>query len=95
MHHASSAVIVATLAATLAAVLCVHTGKVLGAQGYATAHIGKWHNSDVLGYEPWNVGYNETWVSDMSTNGPTSDIARWEGGGVESPLTAAVSVGLH
>lgn len=35
--------------------------KLLGSQGYATAQFGKWHNSEVQGYEPWSpmVGFQK------------------------------------
>ncbi|WIA08366.1 hypothetical protein OEZ85_007805 [Tetradesmus obliquus] len=35
--------------------------KLLGSQGYATAQFGKWHNSEVQGYEPWSpmVGFKK------------------------------------
>jgi arylsulfatase A-like enzyme len=32
------------------------------AAGYKTAHFGKWHNGFALGYEPWNVGFDESWL---------------------------------
>jgi arylsulfatase A-like enzyme len=31
----------------------------MSAAGYRTAQYGKWHNCDVLGYEPWNVGFDQ------------------------------------
>uniref|UniRef100_A0A383VL27 Sulfatase N-terminal domain-containing protein n=1 Tax=Tetradesmus obliquus TaxID=3088 RepID=A0A383VL27_TETOB len=34
-------------------------GAVMSAAGYRTAQYGKWHNCDVLGYEPWNVGFDQ------------------------------------
>lgn len=37
----------------------VTVAKVMQAGGYSTAQFGKWHNSEVLGYEPWSpmVGF--------------------------------------
>ncbi|KAF8064531.1 Galns [Scenedesmus sp. PABB004] len=33
----------------------------LGAAGYATLHVGKWHNGEVVGYQPTDVGFDESW----------------------------------
>lgn len=33
--------------------------------GYNSVHYGKWHNGRTLGYEPWNVGFNESWLPPM------------------------------
>ena len=30
--------------------------------GYKTSHFGKWHNGRTLGYEPWNLGFEESWL---------------------------------
>ncbi|WIA28866.1 hypothetical protein OEZ86_011391 [Tetradesmus obliquus] len=30
--------------------------------GYDTAHFGKWHNGRTLGYEPWLVGFQDSWL---------------------------------
>ncbi|KAF6259251.1 alkaline-phosphatase-like protein [Scenedesmus sp. NREL 46B-D3] len=30
--------------------------------GYDTAHFGKWHNGRTLGYEPWNQGFQDSWL---------------------------------
>jgi hypothetical protein len=35
--------------------------------GYKTAHFGKWHNGRTLGYEPWEMGFQESWL-------PTSHV---------------------
>lgn len=37
----------------------VTAGKFMSGAGYRTAQFGKWHNCDVLGYEPWNVGFDQ------------------------------------
>jgi arylsulfatase A-like enzyme len=34
-------------------------GAVMSGLGYKTAQFGKWHNCDVLGYEPWMVGFDQ------------------------------------
>lgn len=36
-------------------------GAFMQAAGYKTAHFGKWHNGRSLGYEPWHVGFQESW----------------------------------
>uniref|UniRef100_A0A383WE69 Sulfatase N-terminal domain-containing protein n=1 Tax=Tetradesmus obliquus TaxID=3088 RepID=A0A383WE69_TETOB len=36
-------------------------GEVMSAAGYHTAHYGKWHNGRTLGYEPWTVGFQDSW----------------------------------
>lgn len=35
----------------------VNMGAVMTAAGYYTAQYGKWHNLNVVGYEPWNTGF--------------------------------------
>ncbi|WIA18227.1 hypothetical protein OEZ85_009698 [Tetradesmus obliquus] len=37
-------------------------GDVMQQAGYMTAHYGKWHNGDALGYEPWWRGFSEAWL---------------------------------
>jgi hypothetical protein len=32
-------------------------GEAMSAGGYRTAHFGKWHNVQALGYEPWHNGF--------------------------------------
>ncbi|KAF8055990.1 rhbg [Scenedesmus sp. PABB004] len=44
-------------------------GRLLGDAGWYTAHFGKWHNAEVAGYEPWRVGFNESWDG-MQSAGP-------------------------
>ncbi|WIA12915.1 hypothetical protein OEZ85_006532 [Tetradesmus obliquus] len=39
----------------------VTAGRFMQAAGYKTAHFGKWHNGRSLGYEPWHVGFEESW----------------------------------
>ena len=39
----------------------------LAGGGYKTAHFGKWHNGRTLGYEPWEMGFQESWL-------PTSHV---------------------
>jgi arylsulfatase A-like enzyme len=41
--------------------------NVLADGGYKTAHFGKWHNGRTLGYEPWAMGFQESWL-------PTSHV---------------------
>jgi arylsulfatase A-like enzyme len=36
--------------------------KAMKTLGYKTAHFGKWHNGRTLGYEPWNQGFEESWM---------------------------------
>ncbi|KAF8072774.1 MAP1D [Scenedesmus sp. PABB004] len=40
----------------------VTAGELFAAAGYDTAHFGKWHNGRTLGYEPWEVGFQESWL---------------------------------
>jgi arylsulfatase A-like enzyme len=42
-------------------------GNVMADGGYKTAHFGKWHNGRTLGYEPWEMGFQESWL-------PTSHV---------------------
>jgi hypothetical protein len=35
----------------------VTIGEAMSAGGYRTTHFGKWHNLQVLGYEPWHIGF--------------------------------------
>ncbi|WIA18401.1 hypothetical protein OEZ85_009862 [Tetradesmus obliquus] len=39
-------------------------GDVMQQAGYVTAHYGKWHNGRAQGYEPWNRGFNDSWLPD-------------------------------
>lgn len=32
------------------------------AAGYDTSHFGKWHNGRTLGYEPWTLGFQDSWL---------------------------------
>ncbi|KAF6258702.1 alkaline-phosphatase-like protein [Scenedesmus sp. NREL 46B-D3] len=40
----------------------VTIGEAMAAGGYRTAHFGKWHNSQVLGYEPWHNGFEDGYM---------------------------------
>lgn len=35
----------------------VNVAELMNSAGYKTAHFGKWHNGQTLGYEPWNIGF--------------------------------------
>ena len=37
-------------------------GDAMKALGYKTAHFGKWHNGRTQGYEPWNMGFEDSWL---------------------------------
>lgn len=37
-------------------------GDIFKRAGYDTAHYGKWHNGRTLGYEPWSVGFQDSWL---------------------------------
>ncbi|WIA17485.1 hypothetical protein OEZ85_014324 [Tetradesmus obliquus] len=50
----------------------------LSAQGYQTAHFGKWHNIQTLGYEPWHVGFQQSWYIDTNLK----DGAVWHNGNI-------------
>ncbi|WIA37699.1 hypothetical protein OEZ86_014587 [Tetradesmus obliquus] len=50
----------------------------LSAQGYQTAHFGKWHNIQTLGYEPWHVGFQQSWYIDTNLQ----DGAVWHNGNI-------------
>jgi arylsulfatase A-like enzyme len=54
-------------------------GAVMSAAGYRTAQYGKWHNCDVLGYEPWNVGFDQgACLGLAATSAPdASRLMRW------------------
>ncbi|WIA37621.1 hypothetical protein OEZ86_014523 [Tetradesmus obliquus] len=41
--------------------------EVMSAAGYKSVHYGKWHNGRTLGYEPWNVGFSESWLPPMAS----------------------------
>uniref|UniRef100_A0A383VTG9 Sulfatase N-terminal domain-containing protein n=1 Tax=Tetradesmus obliquus TaxID=3088 RepID=A0A383VTG9_TETOB len=41
--------------------------EVMSAAGYNSVHYGKWHNGRTLGYEPWNVGFSESWLPPMAS----------------------------
>jgi hypothetical protein len=44
------------------------SGHVMQAAGYSTAHYGKWHNGRTLGYEPWQMGFQESWFPELYIN---------------------------
>ncbi|KAF8059388.1 hypothetical protein HT031_005193 [Scenedesmus sp. PABB004] len=60
-------------------VLLVHAGydfvsrdEVTGAEllrraGYKTAHFGKFHNHNIDGYMPWEIGYDDAWVPGLTS----------------------------
>ncbi|WIA17445.1 hypothetical protein OEZ85_014292 [Tetradesmus obliquus] len=59
-------------------------GEVMSAAGYHTAHYGKWHNGRTLGYEPWTVGFQDSWFPSsefedalMSHNGAYVQTKKW------------------
>lgn len=41
------------------------SANILADGGYQTAHFGKWHNGRTLGYEPWFMGFQESWFPDL------------------------------
>eukprot|EP00775_Hariotina_reticulata_P006470 gene6470-6698_t len=44
------------------------SGHVMQDNGYKTAHYGKWHNGRTLGYEPWQMGFQESWFPELYIN---------------------------
>ena len=40
----------------------VNIGTAMKRLGYTTSHFGKWHNGRTLGYEPWNTGFDVSWL---------------------------------
>ncbi|KAF8059387.1 sulfatase [Scenedesmus sp. PABB004] len=60
-------------------VLLVHAGydfvsrdEVTGAEllrraGYKTAHFGKFHNHNIDGYMPWQIGYDDAWIPGLTS----------------------------
>ncbi|KAF6252823.1 alkaline-phosphatase-like protein [Scenedesmus sp. NREL 46B-D3] len=47
----------------------VTVGEALAAGGYRTAHFGKWHNQQVLGYEPWHSGFEDGYIPPSAASG--------------------------
>lgn len=45
--------------------------------GYDTAHFGKWHNGRTLGYEPWEMGFEDSWLP--SSHVHLDNLMRWAG----------------
>ncbi|WIA16297.1 hypothetical protein OEZ85_012998 [Tetradesmus obliquus] len=43
-------------------------GHIMAADGYKTAHFGKWHNGRTLGYEPWHFGFEDSWFPELYIN---------------------------
>lgn len=41
----------------------MNAAKILAAKGYKTAHFGKWHNGEATGYQPWSVGFQDSWYT--------------------------------
>ncbi|KAF6254409.1 alkaline-phosphatase-like protein [Scenedesmus sp. NREL 46B-D3] len=41
--------------------------EVMSAAGYDSVHYGKWHNGRTLGYEPWHVGFSDSWFPPMAS----------------------------
>lgn len=41
----------------------VNAAKFMAAKGYKTAHFGKWHNGEATGYQPWSVGFQDSWYT--------------------------------
>ncbi|KAF8065865.1 hypothetical protein HT031_002925 [Scenedesmus sp. PABB004] len=49
----------------------VTVAHVLASRGYMAAHLGKWHNRDLPGYEPWrSAGFNLSWEVPEPVMGP-------------------------
>ena len=46
--------------------------------GYKTAHFGKWHNGRTLGYEPWEMGFQESWLPTSHVH--LDNLMRWVSG---------------
>lgn len=44
------------------------SAQIMADGGYKTAHFGKWHNGRTLGYEPWSMGFQESWFPDLYIN---------------------------
>lgn len=40
-----------------------NAARVMALGGYKTAHFGKWHNGEATGYQPWSVGFQESWYT--------------------------------
>ncbi|WIA14034.1 hypothetical protein OEZ85_002592 [Tetradesmus obliquus] len=56
----------------------VTIGEAMAAGGYRTAHFGKWHNLQVLGYEPWHNGFEDGYIP-PSTGADGEGLARLNG----------------
>jgi arylsulfatase A-like enzyme len=50
-------------------------GNVMADGGYKTAHFGKWHNGRTLGYEPWEMGFHESWLPTSHVH--LDNLMRW------------------
>ncbi|WIA34881.1 hypothetical protein OEZ86_013171 [Tetradesmus obliquus] len=57
----------------------VTIASVMSAAGYHTAHMGKWHNAQTLGYEPWHAGFQDSFMPPPETARAGKGLGRHNG----------------